>query len=356
MIEALPRCWYERCPVWLWPIHVLLAIPLSLIFALLVQLRRVLYRSGWLRVERLPVPVIVVGNLTVGGSGKTPLTIALAHWLQQAGYSPGIVSRGYGGSATEPMPVMPDSDPALTGDEPVLLARRAHCPVWIGRKRPEAARQLLAFHPEVDVLIADDGLQHLALGRDFELVVVDSARGFGNLRLLPAGPLREPLSRLARVDAVVVNGAPLPGLPHDLPSFTMRLVATRFVNLVEPDRALPVSQFVAGLAVGHAAKPLHAIAGIGHPQRFFDQLLALGLHPIPHAFADHYGYVASDLPSGTVLMTEKDAVKCAALGQSLARQDLWFLAVDADIDAGLQTLIIAHLNRRKRMRHGSQTA
>jgi tetraacyldisaccharide 4'-kinase len=356
LIEALPRCWYERCPVWLWPFHVLLAIPLSLIFALLVQLRRVLYRYGWLRVERLPVPVIVVGNLNVGGSGKTPLTIALAQWLRQAGYVPGIVSRGYGGSATEPMPVMPDSDPALVGDEPVLLARRGHCPVWIGRKRPEAARKLLALHPEVDVLIADDGLQHLALWRDLELVVVDSARGFGNRRLLPAGPLREPLSRLARVDAVVVNGGPTPALPDNLPSFTMRLVATRFVNLAEPSHALSASQFVADAAVAHAANPPHAIAGIGHPQRFFDQLLALGLHPVPHAFADHHAYVASDLPSGTVLMTEKDAVKCAALGKTLARQDLWFLAVDADIDAGLQTLIIANLNRRKRTPHGSQTA
>ena len=166
MIDALLRCWYGRCPAWFVPLHWLLAIPLSLLFGLLVRLRRLLYRVGVLRVERLPVPVIVVGNINVGGSGKTPLTITLVHWLRLAGFAPGIVSRGYGGSASTPMPVMPDSDPATVGDEPVLLARRAGCPLWVGRKRVEAARQLLVFHPEVDVLIADDGLQHLALARD----------------------------------------------------------------------------------------------------------------------------------------------------------------------------------------------
>jgi tetraacyldisaccharide 4'-kinase len=137
LIDALLRCWYGRCPVWFVPIHLLLALPLSLIFGVLVRLRRRLFQFGWLRVEHLPVPVIVVGNLTVGGSGKTPLTLTLVRWLQQAGFSPAIVSRGYGGSATAPMPVLPDSDPATVGDEPVLLARRAGCPLWIGRNRPE---------------------------------------------------------------------------------------------------------------------------------------------------------------------------------------------------------------------------
>jgi tetraacyldisaccharide 4'-kinase len=327
-------------------------IPLSLVFDLLVRLRRVIYRLGLFRVERLSVPVIVVGNLNVGGSGKTPLTIALVQWLRNAGYAPGIVSRGYGGSARTAMPVQPDSDPVVVGDEPVLLARRAACPVWVGRKRAEAARQLLAFHPEVDVLIADDGLQHIALARDVELVVVDAVRGFGNGWLLPAGPLREPLARLALVDAVVVNGAqPLP-LPASLPancvSFQMQISGTRFVNLAEPDRCVEAAHF-------YEAIP-HAIAGIGHPERFFNQLAGLGINAIPHAFADHHAYVETDLPAGTVLMTEKDAVKCARFGSNFARRDLWFLTVDAVVDAGLQHLIINLLNARKRHQNGSKTA
>jgi tetraacyldisaccharide 4'-kinase len=352
LIDALLRCWYGRCPAWFVPLHWLLAIPLSLLFGLLVRLRRLLYRVGVLRVERLPVPVIVVGNINVGGSGKTPLTITLVHWLRLAGFAPGIVSRGYGGSASTPMPVKPDSDPVTVGDEPVLLARRAGCPLWVGRKRVEAARQLLVFHPEVDVLIADDGLQHLALARDVELVVVDAQRGFGNGRLLPAGPLREPRARLAQVDALVINGAQSLAQAVPGPSFSMQISGARFVNLADPGRCMTAAQIVEQAA----GSPLHAIAGIGHPERFFNQLAALGIHAQAQAFPDHHAYCESDLPSGTVLMTEKDAVKCAAIGQRSARSDLWFLAVDADVDAGLQTLILHLLNTRKRAPHGPQTA
>jgi tetraacyldisaccharide 4'-kinase len=347
LINALLRCWYARCPAWFWPVRLVL-FPMSLLFGLLVRLRRTLYRLGVFRVDRLSAPVIVVGNLTVGGSGKTPLTIALVQWLRQAGYTPGIVSRGYGGSARMAMPVGPDSAPALVGDEPVLLARRAACPVWIGRKRAEAGRRLLALHPEVDVLIADDGLQHLALARDVELVVVDAVRGFGNGWLLPAGPLREPLSRLARVDALVINGAQTLSLPLACPSFGMRISGARFVNLAEPDWCVTAAHF--------SGESPHAIAGIGHPERFFAQLAELGIHAIPHAFADHHAYVESDLPAGTVLMTEKDAVKCARLGARSPRRDLWFLAVDAVADDGLQPLIINLLKTRKSTNHGPQTA
>lgn len=358
MKNALLRCWYgrgcESCPAWFLPIHLLLLIPLSLVFGLLVRSRRAFYRLGVFRVERLPVPVIVVGNLNVGGSGKTPLTIALVQWLRDAGYAPGIVSRGYGGSARAVMPVQPDSDPAVVGDEPVLLARRAICPVWVGRKRAEAARQLLAFHPEVNVLITDDGLQHLALARDVELVVVDAVRGFGNGWLLPAGPLREPLSRLAHVDAVVINGAQAlsSSLPASCPSYTMQISGTRFVNLAEPDLCVIAAYFSGEV---NADAP-HAIAGIGHPERFFTQLAGLGINAIPHAFADHHAYVETDLPAGNVLMTEKDAVKCARIGGSSGRRDLWFLSVDAVVDAGLQHLIINLLNARKRKCYGPQTA
>jgi tetraacyldisaccharide 4'-kinase len=350
LTNALMRCWYGRCTTLFLPIQVFVLRPLSLFFALMVGLRRVLYRLGVFKVERMPVPVVVVGNLNVGGSGKTPLTIALVEQLRQAGFTPAIISRGYGGSARKAMPVRSDSDPAVVGDEPVLLVRRAECPLWIGRRRVEAARALLAFHPEVDVLIADDGLQHLALARDVELVVVDGARGFGNGRMLPAGPLREPLSRLKQVDAVVINGEQT--LASDLelscPRFSMRIVGNDFVNLTQPDRRVGAEFFL--------GQPIHALAGIGHPQRFFDQLAASGIKAHVQAFADHHAYVADDLPAGAVLMTEKDAVKCANLGHRLGRSDLWFLAVDAVLDVQLQHLIMNLLQQRKRVLDGSQTA
>ncbi len=350
MRKLLALCWYGRCPTWFVPVHALFAIPLSFLFGLIAGLRRAFYRRGWMRVQRLPVPVIVVGNLTVGGAGKTPLTLALVEWLRAAGYTPGIVSRGYGGNARLPEPVTARSDPVQVGDEPVLLARRAGCPVWIGRKRPDAARQLLSAHPEVDVLIADDGLQHLALARDIELVVVDAARGFGNGRLLPAGPLREPLFRLALVDAIVINGEETPALPATPPHFRMRINGSQFVNLAHPDCQVTAAHFLSD----QAGDSLHAIAGIGHPERFFRQLAHLGLEVSPHAFPDHHAYAAADLPAGCVLMTEKDAVKCAALGEQTARSDLWFLAVDADVEGGLQPLIIKLLNARERISHGPQ--
>jgi len=334
--DFLERCWYGRCR------YRFLLLPLSLIFFLLVALRRMAYRAGLFSVQRLPVPVIVVGNLGVGGSGKTPLTLCIVQWLAELGYHPGIISRGYGGRARAPMPVKADSDPALVGDEPVLLARRAACPLWIGRKRAEAGRRLLAFHPEVDVLVADDGLQHYALHRDMEIVVVDGLRGFGNGRLLPAGPLREPLGRLATVDAAVVNG----GNPDDFillpPSFAMRLSGATFRNLCEPSRTATAAD-LAGVG-----RQLHALAGIGHPQRFFDHLERLGLSVVPHAFPDHHAYAAEDLPTGTLLMTEKDAVKCAAF----APPDAWFLAVDAELEAGLKPLI----DHTLKARHGPQAA
>ncbi|MDP2431429.1 MAG: tetraacyldisaccharide 4'-kinase [Pseudomonadota bacterium] len=315
-------------------------VPFSLIFFLLVAWRRLAYRAGLFRVWRLPVPVIVVGNLGVGGSGKTPLTLCVAQWLAELGYHPGIISRGYGGRARSAMPARADSDPALVGDEPVLMARRAACPVWIGRKRVEAGRQLLAFHPEVDVLVADDGLQHYALARDMEIVVVDGLRGFGNGRLLPAGPLREPLGRLATVDAAVVNG----GDPEDFvllpPSFAMRLRGVTFRNLRDPGHTAVAADF--------AGREIHALAGIGHPQRFFDHLEHLGLNVTPHAFPDHHAYSADDLPAGILLMTEKDAVKCAGF----APPDAWFLVVDALLEPGLKTLI----NHTLKARHGPQTA
>jgi len=282
--------------------------------------------------------VVVVGNITVGGTGKTPLVIRLAGWLGEEGLRPGIVSRGYGGRHGSPVPVRPDSDPLEAGDEPVLLARRTGCPVWVGRRRAEAARQLLAFHPEVDVILSDDGLQHYALGRDVEVVVIDGERGFGNGRLLPAGPLREPVARLERVDAVVAHGGwHGPALP--VPRFDMQLQGRVFWSLPEPERVAEADAF--------AGRPVHAVAGIGHPGRFFAHLDALGLEVIPRAFPDHHPYRREELPEGTLLMTEKDAVKCAAFGL----RDAWALRVDAEVGAGLKTLILDRIRRR----HGPET-
>lgn len=320
-MERLVRCWYRPCP-WRY-----LLAPVSLLFFLAAWLRRMAYRTGWLRVARLPVPVVVVGNIAVGGTGKTPLTIWLAEQLRQAGWRPGIVSRGHGGRRRDAAPVRPDSDPADLGDEPVLLAQRTGCPVWVGRRRAAAARQMLAFHPEVDVILADDGLQHYALARDVELAVVDGERGFGNGWLLPAGPLREPRSRLDTVTAVVVNGGQILA-DLAVPQFAMILSGRRFWRLGAPQTVVDAEQFV--------GRTVQAVAGIGNPARFFRTLADLGIRAEPHALPDHHRYRPQDLPAGTVLMTEKDAVKCAALGPA----DAWALRIDAELGAGLKHIIL----------------
>lgn len=315
----------------------LLLIPLGWVFGLLAGLHRTLYRFGMLRAQTLPVPVIVVGNVSVGGTGKTPLVAWLARELAVHGWHPGVISRGYGGSAHSPQAVCTDSDTAQVGDEPVLLASLVMCPVWVGRDRPAAGRALLVAHAGVDVLIADDGLQHYRLARDVEIAVVDGARGFGNGRPLPAGPLREPVARLDSVDAVVVNQpeAAQLNLPATPPVYSMRLEGACFVNLADPARTAHAADF--------AGQEIHAIAGIGHPQRFFDQIAALGIHAQYHAFPDHHVYQAADLAySGHILMTSKDAVKCSAL----ATQNMWALPVQASIQPDLIGLVLAKLGNR----------
>ena len=330
----LSHCWYSRCPA-----RFLLA-PLAALFTLAAWLRRRAYTAGLLRVERLRVPVIVVGNITVGGTGKTPLTLRLVEWLRQAGYQPGVVSRGFGGRAAVARAVSADCDPAECGDEPVLIARRASCPVWIGSRRAEAARRLLARQPEVDVIISDDGLQHYALARDVEIAVVDGVRGFGNGWPLPAGPLREPPSRLERVDAVVVNGGEIKGLRTSAPTFAMKLVSAGLRGVQDPQRRLQPQDLRGG--------KVEAVAGIGNPGRFFAQLRGLGLDVVEHAFPDHHAFTRADLPAGSVVMTEKDAVKCAPF----APPEAWFLEVDAEVGAGLQRLVLDRLEEW----HGRKTA
>ncbi|MGE5027865.1 MAG: tetraacyldisaccharide 4'-kinase [Betaproteobacteria bacterium] len=334
--------WIEKVWYGLSPWHIVL-LPLGILFRLMAMLRRALYRIGWLRTIRLPVPVIVVGNISVGGTGKTPLALWLTIFLREQGFHPGIVSRGYGGYADSPMAVGTDSDPAVVGDEPLLLAKKGGCPVWIGKDRVAAARALLQTQPECDVLLSDDGLQHYRLGRDVEIVVVDGERLFGNGLPLPAGPLREGVSRLRSVDAVVVNGGRL-RLDRPLGNeFGMRLEGRVFYNLRNPQQ-----QIEAGDLQG---KKLHAIAGIGNPQRFFACLRGLGLAFEEHAFPDHCAYQPQDLAyeeAEALLMTEKDAVKCTGF----ADERYWALAVETAMPPAFGQMILQKL----RSNDGRQTA
>ena len=319
------RHWYRLSAV-----SIALA-PLGLAFGVAVRLRRAAYGAGLLRAHRLPVPVVVVGNLVVGGTGKTPLVLWVVDVLQRSGLHPGVVSRGYRGANATAQGVPANGDPARFGDEPLLLAERSRVPVWIGRDRVAAARGLLAAHPRCDVLVCDDGLQHYALARDVEIAVEDE-RGHGNGLLLPAGPLREPAGRA--VDAVVVNGGAAAG------AFEMRLAPDGFRRVGGGGEDVPLAAL--------RGKRLHAVAGIGNPARFFATLRGVGLEFVPHAFPDHHAWRAAELDFADcdiVLMTEKDAVKCRAFG----RDDLVALRVQARVDPRLADLLAARI-------HGPQAA
>ena len=302
--------WHKRSP-WL-----LLLAPLSLLYRAAVALRRWLYRAGLLKTHRLPVPVIVAGNLTVGGTGKTPLVAWLADNLVQAGYRPGLVARGYGGRATHwPQQVRPDSDPVMVGDEAVLLAGKTACPMAVGPDRVAAARSLLE-HSDCNLILSDDGLQHYALHRDIEIAVIDGVRRFGNGLCLPAGPLREPVKRMARVDLVVVNGL------GDRGEYPMTMRLTDALALLDRGVRRDLCSF--------RGQTVHAVAGIGNPGRFFAMLRQAGLRVEEHAFPDHHLYTSGELAFGDgrpVIMTEKDAVKC----RNLAVDDCWYTPVTIDM-------------------------
>ncbi|MBN8762925.1 MAG: tetraacyldisaccharide 4'-kinase [Thiobacillus sp.] len=315
----------------------LLLLPLSTLFAAVSGLRRLAYRYGWLRTVSVGVPVIVVGNITAGGSGKTPLVIWLANWLRSQGHRPGVISRGYGGTARGCVEVQTDSAPAWVGDEPALIRLKTEAPVVIGRDRAGAACMLRAQHPEVDVIVSDDGLQHYRLHRDIELAVIDAATGLGNGWLLPAGPLREPRSRLLDVDAVVqvVRGAVQPQ-PHALDSvvsWRADFSTVQAYRLNAPQerkmmRDLPRHDWL-------------AVTGIGQPQGFFAMLDAHGLRYRPRAFPDHHVFRPADIPAGeAVLMTEKDAVKC----RGFAGPDWWVVELDVTPDQGFVRWLDARLN------------
>ena len=318
MYKWLHRVWYEGAPFYQ------ILLPLSGINWLLVMLRRGLYRLGVLARHRAAVPVIVVGNITAGGTGKTPVTIWLARELHERGFSPGIVSRGYGGSkSSTSMRVDAASDPDVVGDEPVLIARKAGCPVVVDANRARAAQMLV--EDGVTVIIADDGLQHYRLQRTYEICVIDGARGLGNRLLLPAGPLRETIDRLVEVDQVLTNGR----MRECAEATAVEQNAIRFDLLAREVRRLngslirPIERF--------AGTTVHAVAAIGNPTRFFDMLRSHGMQVIEHALPDHAKLDIRKMRYGDdfeVLMTEKDAVKL----EGVTSDKYWTVPVDLMID------------------------
>jgi tetraacyldisaccharide 4'-kinase len=328
--DRLLAAWYQGHPA------LSLLRPLEMLYRHVAQRRRAAFKAGDPAPWRAPVPVLVVGNITVGGTGKTPMILWLIEHCRQAGLRVGVISRGYGAKPPSfPWLVSSHDSAHIAGDEPLLIVQRSGVPLAIDPDRPNAAQALLAAH-ELDLILCDDGLQHYRLGRDLELVLIDATRGLGNGRCLPAGPLREPPQRLLDVDAVVYNGQ----AGDSAQGYGMTVQPTGLVNLVSGER-VGLGHFPAGQAV-------HAVAGIGNPQRFFSTLEGLNWRPTEHAFADHATYSAASLaftPELPVVMTEKDAVKCRAFAQA----HWWYLVVDAQpsqafatwLDTRLATLVSA---------------
>ena len=306
-----------------------LLLPLSWLYGAIVRVRRIAYRKDWLASERLSVPVVLVGNLTVGGTGKTPLVLCLVELLRVQGWTPAIITRGYGGRSEHwPQPVTPESDPDQVGDEPVLFARRSGCVVVAGPDRVAAGRLAIELSG-CDILVSDDGLQHYRLARDLEIVLIDGMRRFGNGHCLPAGPLREPPARLNSVDLVLYKGGTGPG-------HRMQLHPGELVNLRDPLQRRPLSDL--------SGQRVRAVAGIGHPEPFFRQLEEAGLVVERWPYPDHHRYCPEDgarwrgLP---VVMTEKDAVKCAAFAEA----DHWCLPVEAILDPDFESRLLSKLDQ-----------
>jgi tetraacyldisaccharide 4'-kinase len=330
--ERLQRDWYLSRPTF----HTNLLLPLSRLFRAVAAARRRLYRVGILSQHTFAVPVVVVGNIAAGGTGKTPLVQWLARELSANRFRPGLVARGYGGTNRMPRAVGLDDDPTVVGDESLLLAQSGF-PVWIGHDRAAVVRELLAAEPRVNVIVSDDGLQHYRLGRVAEIVVVDGVRGFGNGRMLPAGPLREPRERVTSVDAIVINGSESTRMPFVTrpPMYVMALTGERFVQLTDASRAAHASAF--------AGKRVAAVAGIGNPSRFFSALRKLGLDPVCHAFPDHHAFSREDLrlpDADIIVMTDKDAIKCKAFADAR----MWRLPVTATLGAGLVERVLEKLH------------
>ncbi|MDF0732588.1 tetraacyldisaccharide 4'-kinase [Pseudomonas entomophila] len=310
LTDRLLAAWYAGHPA------LALLRPLEALYRRVVTRKRERFISGERPGYRAPVPVIVVGNITVGGTGKTPMILWLIEHCRRQGLKVGVVSRGYGAKPPQlPWRVEARQEAAQAGDEPLLIVQRTGVPLMIDPDRARAVQALLASEP-LDLILCDDGMQHYRLARDLELVLIDAARGLGNRRCLPAGPLREPVERLGEVDALLYNGASAD--PEG--AFAFGLQPRALVNLRSGERR-DLDHFPAGQA-------LHAVAGIGNPQRFFKTLLGLNWQPVPHPFADHAQFSVDSLtftPTLPLVMTEKDAVKCRAF----AGDDWWYLAVDA---------------------------
>ena len=322
------RHWHRRGAVaWLlWPV--------SLVFGLLVFLRKAFYTLRIFGSTHPGIPVIIVGNISVGGSGKTPLVLWIAELLKGKGWSPAIVSRGYGAIREKDAPPRAAtiaSRAEEVGDEPILLSRRSGCPVWVGADRARVIAALRDAHPDVDIVILDDGLQHYALRRDLEIAVVD-ARGLGNGFLLPAGPLREPRIRLRTVDAVVTHGGGSKG-------HAMHLEGDTVHRMSDSRERQPLKAF--------AGQKVHAVAGIGDPNRFFLHLGKAGIKVLPHPFPDHHAFSAAELEFGDelpVLMTEKDAVKL----RHAPRANWWVLPVAAKVDAAFGGWLLGRVDDWRR--------
>ena len=315
--------WYGKRPI------ALAFIPLSWLFSLIIQVRKFAYNKGWKKTSKVSAPVIIVGNITVGGTGKTPLVIWLAQLLKQAGYCPGIISRGYGGIASSwPQQARGDSDSRVVGDEAKILARRAGCAVAVGPNRAESAQALIDRHG-CNVIVSDDGLQHYAIERDVEIAIVDGERRYGNSYLLPAGPLREPVERLKSVDLVVCNGLASSG-EHPL-----RVEGKVAVNVLDEALTKPLEEF--------KGQAVHAVAGLGNPSRFFSHLKKFGIAFEPHIYPDHHEYQLADISfddDKLVMMTEKDAVKCTGI----ASKNCWYVPIRAQMTKkfGLAVLSLIH--------------
>lgn len=326
-MKAAPAYWYgnQRSLVYYF------LLPVSWLFCSVVWVRRSLYRLGLFPSYRFQVPVVVIGNITVGGSGKTPLVMWLARFLKENGYRPGIVSRGYGGNASSwPQQVRADSDYVVVGDEAVMIAARTECPMAVGPKRSDVIQSLLQHH-DVDVVLSDDGMQHYAMNRDIEIAVIDGVRRLGNQQCLPAGPLREKPGRLQNVDMVVVNGI---GDRHEHPM----KVSNRFaVNLVTSETR----------ALTDFSDKIHVVAGIGNPRRFFDSLEFIHAELETHEFPDHHPYCSGDVEFEDglpVLMTEKDAVKCVRFDNP----NLWCVPASVEMEnAAFGQRLLMLLEKRK---------
>jgi len=328
--QRLPQVWLARGPL------ACALLPLALVYGAFMACRRALYRLGVLRAQVLTVPVIVVGNLVAGGAGKTPTTIAIVAMLRRHGYTPGIVSRGYGGSSDGPLEVTRAVPARQCGDEPLLLHLRTGAPAVIGRDRVGAALELLRRHPAVDVVVSDDGLQHLALARDVQVIVFDE-RGAGNGWLLPAGPLREPLPRALPARSLVVYNAAAASTP--LPGTLARRALTGCVALAAWWRGEAASSAALEALRG---RPLLAAAGLARPARFFEMLRARGLTIVPLPLADHHDFAALPWPTDApdVVLTEKDAVK---LDPARIGSRVWVAPLDFTLDAAFEAALIALL-------------